>query len=104
MRPPILPRTDSRSLRVFVARGSIEYSAVTQPSPEPCFQRGTPCVKDAEHSTRVPPNVTRHEPSAACLEAALERDGAKLVKGAAVRANDCHGSEPTGADAAPQTS
>src|SRR5690554_2274855 len=64
VRPPILPRTLSRSLRVLVARGSIAYSAVTQPSPEPVFHRGTPCVNDAEHSTRVPPKLTRHEPSA----------------------------------------
>ena len=33
VRPPIRPLTDSRSLRVFVARGSIAYSAVTQPWP-----------------------------------------------------------------------
>src|SRR5258708_15555699 len=35
VRPPSRPRTDSLSPRVFVARGSIAYAAVTQPSPLP---------------------------------------------------------------------
>ncbi len=65
VRPPMRPRTDSRSLRVVVARGSIAYSAVTQPWPEPLRQRGTPAVKEAAHSTRVPPNSTSTLPSAA---------------------------------------
>ncbi len=64
MRPPILPLTDSRWLRSFVARGSIAYSAVTQPSPDPLRQRGTPSVNDAAHSTRVRPNSTSTLPSA----------------------------------------
>src|SRR3954463_3182874 len=64
VRPPMRPLTDSRSLRVWVARGSIEYSAVTQPSPEPLRQRGTPSVTLAAHSTRVRPNSTSTEPSA----------------------------------------
>ena len=42
VRPPTLPRRDSRSLRVLVERGSISYSAVTQPDPRPLSQRGTP--------------------------------------------------------------
>ena len=45
VRPPIRPLTDSRSVRVLVARGSIAYSAVTQPCPVPLRQRGTPSVK-----------------------------------------------------------
>src|SRR3954454_17830645 len=64
VRPPILPFTDSRSLRVLVARGSIAYSLVTQPSPEPFRQRGTPTVTLAATSTRVWPYSTRTEPSA----------------------------------------
>ena len=64
VRPPMRPLTDSRSERVLVARGSIAYSAVTQPSPLPLRQRGTPSVKDAAHSTRVRPNSTRTLPSA----------------------------------------
>ena len=64
VRPPIRPFTDSRSLRVWVARGSIAYSAVTQPRPEPLRQRGTPSVTLAAQSTRVRPNSTSTEPSA----------------------------------------
>jgi hypothetical protein len=64
VRPPILPLTASRSPRVFVALGSIAYSAVTQPCPLPRRQRGTPSVKDAAHSTRVRPNSTSTLPSA----------------------------------------
>src|SRR5689334_19363066 len=64
VRPPMRPRTDSRSERVCVERGSIAYSAVTQPRPEPLRQRGTPSVALAATSTRVPPNSMRHEPSA----------------------------------------
>src|SRR5688500_6179120 len=62
VRPPMLPR--SRAVRVRVARGSIAYSAVIQPSPEPRFQRGTSSSTDAVHNTRVSPKATRQEPSA----------------------------------------
>ncbi|SLC96359.1 Uncharacterised protein [Mycobacteroides abscessus subsp. massiliense] len=53
VRPPTRPLTDSRSLRVCVEAGSIAYSAVSQPSPEPLRQRGTPSVALAVHITRV---------------------------------------------------
>ena len=43
-------------MRSFVERGSIAYSAVTQPLPLPVSQRGTPLVNDAVQSTLVPPN------------------------------------------------
>ena len=59
--------TDSRSLRVVVARGSIAYSPVTQPSPDPLRQRGTPLVTDAVHSTLVSPKATSTDPSA-CMD------------------------------------
>ena len=58
------PFTDSRSLREWVARGSIAYSLVTQPRPLPLRQRGTPSVTDAAISTLVAPNSTNTEPSA----------------------------------------
>ena len=64
VRPPIRPLTDSRSPRVLVARGSIAYSAVTQPRPLPRRQRGTSSVALAAQSTRVDPNSTSTEPSA----------------------------------------
>ena len=40
------------------------YSAVTQPSPEPLRQRGTPSEAEAAHSTRVRPNSTSTDPAA----------------------------------------
>src|SRR5690606_37508109 len=68
VRPPMRPLTDSRSLRLLVARGSIAYSAVTQPLPLPVSQRGTPPVNDAVHSTFVPPKEMRADPSACALQ------------------------------------
>src|SRR5688572_25287847 len=62
VRPPICPR--SRAVRVEVARGSIAYSAVSQPSPRPRRHPGTPSSTDAVQRTRVAPNETRHDPSA----------------------------------------
>ena len=64
VRPPIRPLTDSRSLRVLVARGSIAYSAVTQPRPFPAIQRGTPSSADAVQMTRVSPTLISAEPVA----------------------------------------
>src|SRR3954451_24118744 len=64
VRPPIRPFRDSRSLRVFVDAGSMAYSAVTQPSPEPFRQRGTPSLALAAHSTRVFPNSASTDPAA----------------------------------------
>ena len=58
------PLTDSRSERVLVAAGSIAYSAVTQPRPEPLRQRGTPSEAEAAQSTLVRPNSTSTEPAA----------------------------------------
>ena len=47
-----------------VARGSIEYSAVTQPLPVLRSQAGGLSSTEAVQSTCVSPNFTRHEPSA----------------------------------------
>src|SRR6476661_7755669 len=66
VRPPTRPLTDSRSLRSWVEDGSIAYSAVSQPSPDPLRQRGTPGVTDAAQSTLVPPNSTRTDPAGCC--------------------------------------
>src|ERR1700739_3451999 len=63
VRPPMRPLTDSRSERVWVAAGSIAYSAVSHPSPVPWRQRGTPPVTLAVHNTRVWPNSTSTEPA-----------------------------------------
>ncbi len=45
----------SRSLRSPVEAGSIAYSAVTQPRPEPAIQRGTEALTEAVQITRVSP-------------------------------------------------
>src|SRR6056300_1037789 len=68
VRPPILPFTDSRSIRSFVDRGSMPYSAVTHPRPLPFNQRGTPGVKEAVQRTLVLPNEIRALPSACSLQ------------------------------------
>ena len=64
VRPPILPFSLSRGVRVRVERGSMEYSAVTQPRPELRSQAGTPGSMVALQRTRVFPRETRTEPSA----------------------------------------
>ena len=69
------PLTDSRSLRVCVADGSIAYSAVTQPSPEPLRQRGTPSVTLAAQSTFVPPNSTSTDPAGCFWKPRVRRTG-----------------------------
>ena len=66
VRPLCLPRAASRSLRVWVARGSMPYSAVTQPWPLPRWCGGTFSSTEAVHSTRVSPKAISTEPSA-CL-------------------------------------
>ena len=63
VRPPTLPRSDSRAVRVRVARGSMPYSAVTQPRPELRSQPGTPVSMVALQRTRVLPVSMRTEPS-----------------------------------------
>src|SRR2546423_1207488 len=83
VRPPSCAR--SRDVRVRVARGNIAYSAVSQPSPLPRFQPGTPSSTDAVQSTLVVPNEMRQEPSAYGATprsnvTALSSDGARLVR------------------------
>jgi hypothetical protein len=62
VRPPGPAR--SRAVRSWVARGSMAYSAVSQPRPLPRRQGGTDSTTLAVHMTRVAPKRTRHEPSA----------------------------------------
>ena len=64
VRPDCLPLAASRLPRVWVARGSMPYSAVTHPWPLPRRNGGTFSSTLAVHSTRVSPKLTRHEPSA----------------------------------------
>jgi hypothetical protein len=51
-------------VRLAVARGSIEYSAVTQPFPDPRRNCGTVSSTEAVHNTRVFPTVISTDPSA----------------------------------------
>ncbi len=83
VRPPILPRSDSRGERVRVARGSIPYSAVTQPRPELRIQPGTPVSMVALHRTRVLPVSMRTEPSAVATKFVVKRTGRRGIGGAA---------------------
>src|SRR6185369_10299304 len=58
-----------------VARGSMPYSAVTQPLPLPLRNAGTFSSTLAVHSTRVNPNSTSTEPSACFVKLRWKRTG-----------------------------
>ena len=58
------PLLMSRGLRWCVARGSIEYSAVIQPLPEPRMKGGTFSSTEAVQRTWVLPHLTSADPSA----------------------------------------
>jgi hypothetical protein len=75
VRPDCLPFAASRSVRVWVERGSMPYSAVTQPWPELRRNGGTFSSIEAVHSTCVSPNFARHEPSAYLLTSISKLDG-----------------------------
>ena len=64
VRPEGFPCETSRALRVWVARGSIEYSAVSHPSPLSFLNGGTRFSTLAATSTRVSPSSISAEPSA----------------------------------------
>jgi hypothetical protein len=64
VRPEARPLEISRAVRVAVARGSMEYSAVTHPLPEPRRNGGTVSSMEAAHRTRVYHTSMRAEPSA----------------------------------------
>jgi hypothetical protein len=51
-------------LRSPVEAGSIPYSAVTHPLPDPASQRGTPSCTEAVQITRVSPIEIKAEPLA----------------------------------------
>src|SRR6185437_15891858 len=64
VRPLGRPFVTSRGVRVLVARGSMEYSAVTHPLPELRRNEGTELSTLAAQSTRVSPTAISAEPSA----------------------------------------
>ncbi len=67
-------------MRSPVERGSMPYSAVTQPLPELRIQPGTFSSRLAVQSTCVSPNFTRQEPSACFGDVAFEGNGAHFVE------------------------
>ena len=77
VRPPCLPAAASRRMRSPVERGSMPYSAVTQPLPELRSQAGAFSSRLAVHSTWVSPNFTRQEPSA-CLETPRSKETSRI--------------------------
>src|SRR6476619_4926353 len=64
VRPPTLPALDSRCVRVLVARGSMPYSAVTQPLPVLRRNGGTRSSTLAVQITLVRPTSISTDPSA----------------------------------------
>src|SRR5438874_8109951 len=64
VRPPCLPTDASRRVRSFVARGSMPYSAVTQPRACPLSHGGSRSSSVAVTRTCVSPNFTKQDPSA----------------------------------------
>ena len=75
--PALLAAAPPRAcVRVCVARGSMPYSAVTQPWPLPRRNGGTPSSTLAVHSTRVSPNSTSTEPSACRVKRRVKRTAA----------------------------
>ena len=68
VRPVCLPLAASRSVLVCVERGSIPYSAVTHPRPEPLTWLGTFSSAVALQSTRVRPKQQSTLPSACSVK------------------------------------
>ena len=75
VRPPTLPAVASRVVRVLVARGSMPYSAVTQPLPLPRRNCGTRSSTLAVQMTRVLPHSTSTEPSACIITCGVIETG-----------------------------
>ena len=75
VRPLTLPFMDSRGMRSWVAAGSMEYSAVSQPSPEPYLKRGMRSSTLAVHMTRVLPNSTSTLPAGLLVNPRVMRMG-----------------------------
>ena len=69
-----------------VDAGSIPYSAVSQPRPEPSRHDGTLSTSEAVQITRVPPIAISADPSRAAHEAGLDLDRPQLVGRAPVGA------------------
>ena len=99
VRPPTLPADASRWFRVVVARGSMPYSAVTQPLPELRRNGGTRSSTLAVQMTRVSPASISTEPSACLTKLRGDARRAEGVRGAVVEARH-HCFSGAGRDAA----
>ena len=75
VRPDCLPRAASRGVRSSVARGSMPYSAVTQPLPLPLRNCGTPSSTVAVQMTRVLPSSMSTLPSAVEMKSGVILSG-----------------------------
>ena len=82
--PDCLPLAASLLARSGVEPGSIEYSAVTQPLPEPRSQGGIRSSTEAVQSTLVRPIETSTDPAANTVKSRSKRSGRGLVEGTAV--------------------
>src|SRR5262249_24279846 len=80
VRPEGWPAVASRRVRSVVARGSMPYSAVTQPRPCPLSQGGMRSSTLAVQLTCVLPNLMRQEPSA-CIDTARSIDTRRSSSG-----------------------
>ena len=75
VRPDGRPDFTSRGVRSTVARGSMLYSAVTHPRPDPRTNCGTPGSTVAAQTTRVFPISISAEPSALARKPGVMRTG-----------------------------
>ena len=83
VRPEGWPTVASRRVRSVVARGSMPYSAVTQPRPWPLSQGGMRSSRLAVQWTWVLPNLIRQEPSA-CIDTARSIETRRKLIGLAL--------------------
>ena len=97
VRPPTFPVRPSRATRVFVARGSIEYSAVTHPFPAPRRNGGTRSSTVAAHTTRVLPHREQDGPFGMLLHPEGDVDRPDVQRLAPVGALERHRSSCPGA-------
>jgi len=75
VRPDCLPFAASRSVRLWVDRGSMPYSAVTHPLPLLRRNGGTFSSTEAVHRTWVSPKRTMQEPAAYLLNPGSSETG-----------------------------
>ena len=80
VRPEGWPTVASRRVRSVVARGSMPYSAVTQPRPCPLSHGGMRSSTLAVQLTCVLPNLMRQEPSA-CIDTARSMETRRSSSG-----------------------